>query len=1094
MLSETNPYGLTTNYTYDAWFKKTNTTDYLGKSTQTSYTRNGVNTTVTSTGDDGGATITEFDDLGRRINIGVKDLNGNYSYVSYLYDIYNRNYKVSEPYSSTPSQWNETHYDNYGRTVQNNAFTGKTTNITYAGLTTTVNDGTLTKTITNNAIGNMVSMTDSPGGTINYTYFANGNLKTSNYDGMVTTIEQDGWGRKIKLTDPSAGIYTYTYNEIGQPQTETTPNGTTTYSLSYYGKIYSKKIVGTNTNSQTNYVYDGTTKLLNSSTFIDVLENNAVTTTTYTYDSSKRLMGSIETTPYATFTKQFTYDGFGRLDTETSIASAVGKTSSKTIKHTYKNGYAWQMIDTGTQQVLWQANTINARGQLTSANYGNGLALNQNYDQFGYIERSRVSVSTTNIDLLNLYTTFEPLKGNLTSRTNTLFNWTENFQYDTLDRLSHYTNAQGNQVEQLYENDGRIKENALGQYNYNNSAKKYQNTSIDPNPASKTYYENRAGLFNDSMEQQSGWIVYNPTLVSYDTNTAKTGTTSLKMNNTTSGEIYVHAENWIKIDNAVPTEYTYSAWVKSDGSNPAAEIVLFMKTENETGYFTNVDSKIVATSANWVKIEKTFLVPANIKKLNIRLDNNGAGVIWFDDVRIRKTSDAIPLERALNITYKTWKSPYEITETGVDKISFTYNDSGNRSSMFYGGLQTDKTQRQYRKHYSADGTMEIKHNTLTGEVEFVTYIGGDGYSAPVVLKSDGTTQEYLYLHRDYLSSIVAITNQAGQVVEKRLFDAWGEVIKVVDGQGTILSGFAVLDRGYTGHEHLQSVAIIHMNGRLYDAKLHRFLQPDNYVQDPTNTQNFNRYGYVLNNPLKYTDFSGELKIKLTWSDVFAAASIVAGTALVIFGGPAGVALGSKLIYAGASHFLFTTVSVLTQGKSWLEASNYIGFQSPTVTFDTDWGYGKDKQNGVYKDRPVVEPKSDVNGGGQSSSCHNCNAKPYTWQRFNSDMDNLSYYTNFYGAGISMGTILVKSPNPYLKTSGVVLGGSSVATGYLSNTSLSLMAADSFFFGIGFTGYGTAPSIAWGLLRSIPETERPRYSIRARVRQEDLERIRNQSKQ
>ena len=49
-----------------------------------------------------------------------------------------------------------------------------------------------------------------------------------------------------------------------------------------------------------------------------------------------------------------------------------------------------------------------------------------------------------------------------------------------------------------------------------------------------------------------------------------------------------------------------------------------------------------------------------------------------------------------------------------------------------------------------------------------------------------------------------------------------------------------------------------MNGRLYDPLLHRFLMPDNYIQDPYNTQNFNRYGYVLNNPLRYTDPSGEL--------------------------------------------------------------------------------------------------------------------------------------------------------------------------------------------------------------------------------------------
>ena len=49
-----------------------------------------------------------------------------------------------------------------------------------------------------------------------------------------------------------------------------------------------------------------------------------------------------------------------------------------------------------------------------------------------------------------------------------------------------------------------------------------------------------------------------------------------------------------------------------------------------------------------------------------------------------------------------------------------------------------------------------------------------------------------------------------------------------------------------------------MNGRMYDAKLGRFLSPDNYVQDPFNTQSFNRYGYVLTNPLLYNDISGEL--------------------------------------------------------------------------------------------------------------------------------------------------------------------------------------------------------------------------------------------
>ena len=133
-----------------------------------------------------------------------------------------------------------------------------------------------------------------------------------------------------------------------------------------------------------------------------------------------------------------------------------------------------------------------------------------------------------------------------------------------------------------------------------------------------------------------------------------------------------------------------------------------------------------------------------------------------------------------------------------------------------------------------------------------------------LVKSDGVSQNFLYLHRDYLGSIVAISNQAGNVVEKRHFDAWGS-LKNLEQNGlvvnitnnSIYNVNLLLDRGYTGHEHLFKAGLIHMNGRLYDPAIHRFLQPDNYVQDPYNTQNYNRYGYVLNNPLKYTDPSGE---------------------------------------------------------------------------------------------------------------------------------------------------------------------------------------------------------------------------------------------
>ncbi len=68
----------------------------------------------------------------------------------------------------------------------------------------------------------------------------------------------------------------------------------------------------------------------------------------------------------------------------------------------------------------------------------------------------------------------------------------------------------------------------------------------------------------------------------------------------------------------------------------------------------------------------------------------------------------------------------------------------------------------------------------------------------------------------------------------------------------ILSG-----RGFTAHETLPWFHLVNMNGRLYDPLIARMLSPDNNVQMPDYTQNFNRYTYALNNPLVYTDPDGE---------------------------------------------------------------------------------------------------------------------------------------------------------------------------------------------------------------------------------------------
>jgi RHS repeat-associated protein len=825
-----------TGYEYDSWFKKTIFTDYLGKTHTYAYVRQNEKAKITLTGNTDDSYSEElYDELGRKIRTGVKDIHDNMSYKDFEYDIYDRNFRVSEPNTGNPL-WNTTTYDVYGRPETITDYKNKVLSIKYEKLKTTITDGSTgqTKTSTKNAMGNVVTLLEAPiGGTINYSYFANGNLKETNYSGNKITMTQDGWGRKTSLTDPSAGTYTYEYNALGENTKETTPNGETTFTLNAWGKPETKTIVGTNTNSITKYIYAPDSKLLQKTIYTDTGDAGKTIITDYTYDAKKRLETTTETTGYgAVFTKKLEYDAWGRVDKETNTATLKGKSSISSTQNEYKNGFAYKVYEIKNGQktkTLWETTEVNARGQLTKAALGNGIVINNTYDSYGYVTNMKHTLGTTTT--MELGTDFDTLRGNLNWRKNSLFgNVTENFRYDAQDRLIEYPNALGVQENQAYEDDGRIKSNTLGAYNYTNTEKKYQNTSITLTPEALSDYQTK------------------------------------------------------------------------------------------------------------------------------------------------------PLQ---SVSYNTFKSPVEIVEEGKDKISFVYNDNNNRSVMFYGGLGLKQT-RTYRKHYSADGTMEIKENTQTGALEFVTYVGGDGYAAPVVSKktydSTGASQEQtLYLHRDYQGSILAITDETGTLLEKRQFDAWGAIIKVQDGTGNTLTGLTILDRGYTGHEHLQSVGLIHMNGRLYDPKLHRFLQPDNYVQDPSNTQNYNRYGYVLNNPLKYSDPSGELSLKSIgkWigknvNDVIAGVAIAAGVVLVAAGvvtfGTTGV-LGGALIGLGVSHFAATYEEYKKTGD-WNAASKNAGIFFG-ISFSTDFGYNNSKNDapGVTQNEPVVKSNTLENGkkyGGDGS--------------------------------------------------------------------------------------------------------------------------------
>jgi RHS repeat-associated protein len=183
---------------------------------------------------------------------------------------------------------------------------------------------------------------------------------------------------------------------------------------------------------------------------------------------------------------------------------------------------------------------------------------------------------------------------------------------------------------------------------------------------------------------------------------------------------------------------------------------------------------------------------------------------------------------------------------------------GSMSSTFVYGPD-----HQRAKHVRSDGaTVYYAGNqeveTKGGQVTVKTYWpGGIG----VEIDRPGRSTELDWIHRDRLGSPIALTDQIGGWKERLSYDAWGKR-RTTDGAATPDSLDGQVDnKGFTGHEMLDQLDLVHMNGRVYDPLLGRFVSGDPLVTDLANGQSYNRYAYVLNNPTNLTDPTGFAEAK-----------------------------------------------------------------------------------------------------------------------------------------------------------------------------------------------------------------------------------------
>ncbi|MDD3132730.1 MAG: RHS repeat-associated core domain-containing protein, partial [Bacteroidales bacterium] len=207
------------------------------------------------------------------------------------------------------------------------------------------------------------------------------------------------------------------------------------------------------------------------------------------------------------------------------------------------------------------------------------------------------------------------------------------------------------------------------------------------------------------------------------------------------------------------------------------------------------------------------------------------------------------------ITYNVFDKTESI-EQANKRIEFVYGPDLSRKIMKTYEKEGGNFVLKKTKYYILDNT-EIEVDHQTGENRTLSYIANKA----IWEQNTATGNQLYYLHKDYQGSLLAVTYQNGNVAQRYAYDPWGRRRDPGSWHNLTASEIEqenfLFARGYTGHEHLDAFGLINMNGRMYDPLLGRMLSPDNYVQAPDNSQNFNRYSYALNNPLVYTDPDGE---------------------------------------------------------------------------------------------------------------------------------------------------------------------------------------------------------------------------------------------
>jgi RHS repeat-associated protein len=889
LASQTGPNGITTSYSYNGFGRQVREDRADGTWSQTEYA-------FASSGQCGELAplaysctigqssstpeaIVQYDALGRAIRQIKTGFDGRLIYSDTEYNALAQVARVSRDYyAGNHIYWATSEYDALERVtrVTEPGPHGSTNEITteYNGLTSTTYSGPERRANTthHNAIGQKVRVEEEEGTYIEYTYRSDGNLLTSKVAGdnsTLITLSYDEFGRKIAMDDPDMGQWTYTYDAFGQLISQTdAKNQTVTHEYDILGRLTKR----TEAEGVSTWVYGDNTAPQGSIGKLLQESGNGLTKD-YSYDNLGRPESTTTTIQgQGSFTTELSYDHLGRVKRTTypgtqgfftenryndyGFLSAVTGLRSQAEAHDYSQ----------LQPLIAEATTL-AGDYLSKAD--ELKALGQYYQsQISYYQ-SLVDQGITNGGITSdLQQSLSQHQQQLTTTVNQgqalspEFIGHLNNTVLELQTVSNLLNSQAQQYDALAEQLVVLAEQTLAAADHNfqyahtldASADAYADFASEQGTDTITYWR---AVDMDASGRLSAEVYGNGIVNDYAYNQA-------------TGHLQSIHSSLLVVDALRHLEYQYDAYhnvtLRHDLVNDIHETYEYDRLERLTATHVRSDLYQQSTDLNTTQTQQYDVLGNITYKSDVGHYTYGSGK---GQGQASNNAGTHAVTQAGNKTYlydangnmisgdgrtiqwSSFNKPTQITRDGKS-AAFSYGpDRARFKKVNHQGDTTLYIGSLYEQHTKANNEVEQKH-----------YIYAAGQLVAEHIVSTNAATQTRYLHKDALGSVDLVTDAYANVVDRRSFDAWGKLRELPwQSQASLddplyLTQLPYTNKGYTGHEHVQEVGLIHMNGRMYDATLARFISADPHIQAPGISQSYNRYSYVLNNPLKYNDPSG----------------------------------------------------------------------------------------------------------------------------------------------------------------------------------------------------------------------------------------------